>query len=158
MYSKVKLSTYSSFLTIFVLGVLFFGCFYTFGKWVPFYVVLGVLILLILAGLFYGPVSVSADDKQVTVHSILRKHIIPIRNIKTVESFQPTMGAYRLCASGGYMGYWGLFREGDVGRYVAYYGKASDCFIIKMKNGDKYVLGCENPNDMLEFVKSKINS
>ena len=54
------------------------------------------------------------------------------------------------------MGYWGLFREGDVGRYMAYYGKASDCFMIRMKNGDKYVLGCKNPGEMVEYIKSFI--
>ncbi|MCM1349257.1 MAG: hypothetical protein NC338_07590 [Firmicutes bacterium] len=47
-----------------------------------------------------------------------------------------------------------LFKEADVGRYYAFYGKASDCFLIRMKNGDKYVLGCENPGAMVDYIKS----
>ena len=53
------------------------------------------------------------------------------------------MGARRLFGSGGFFGYWGIFKEGDVGRYAAYFGKASDCFLVRMKNGDKYVVPAE---------------
>lgn len=77
-------------------------------------------------------------------------------DIDNVELFQPTMGAIRIFASGGFMGYWGMFREGDIGRYYAFYGKASDCFLIRMKNGDKYVLGCDNPSHMVAFIRSQI--
>lgn len=87
------------------------------------------------------------------VHSPLQKHVITVRNIASIELFQPTMGAIRVFGSGGFMGYWGIFREGDVGRYMAYYGKASDCFLIRMKNGDKYVIGCNNPSIIVEYLK-----
>lgn len=79
-----------------------------------------------------------------------------MRNVKSAELFQPTMGSIRICASGGYMGYWGIFREGDIGQYTAFYGKASDCFLIRLKNGDKYVLGCEAPASMVDYIKSQI--
>ena len=79
-----------------------------------------------------------------------------MESIESAELFQPTMGAIRICASGGFMGYWGLFREGDIGKYMGYYGKASDCFMIRTKKGDKYVLGCENPSETVEFIKSQL--
>lgn len=53
-----------------------------------------------------------------------------MRDIERVELFQPTMGAIRIFASGGFMGYWGVFRESDIGRYYGFYGKASDCFLV----------------------------
>lgn len=76
--------------------------------------------------------------------------------VENVELFQPTMGAIRICASGGFMGYWGTFREGDIGNYYAFYGKASDCFLVRMKNGKKYVLGCNQPDKMIDYIKSQI--
>ncbi len=79
-----------------------------------------------------------------------------MQNVASVELFQPTMGAIRICGSGGFMGYWGLFREGDIGRYYAFYGKASDCFLVRMKNGDKYVLGCDQPQKMVDYIESQI--
>lgn len=54
------------------------------------------------------------------------------------------------------MGYWGIFREGDIGRYMACYGKGSDCFIIHLDNGDKYLLGCRNPEEMAAYIRSLI--
>ena len=79
-----------------------------------------------------------------------------MRNVESVELFMPTMGAIRIFASGGFMGYWGIFREGDIGRYYGFYGKASDCFLVRMKNGDKYVLGCENPKIMVDYINANI--
>ena len=67
------------------------------------------------------------------------------------------MASIRIFGSEGYIGYWKVYR-GSIGRYIAYYGKASDCFLINMKNGGKYVLGCENPEEMVNFINSKIKS
>ena len=81
-----------------------------------------------------------------------------MRMVENVDLFQPTMGTYRLFGSGGFMGYWGLFREGGIGRYAAYYGKASDCFLVKLRNGDKYVLGCTNPSGMVAYISGVVKS
>lgn len=155
MKSKVKLSQFSSLLTLIITGAVIIGCIATFNEKPVFYCILFILIILMIFGFLYGPTSIEADNHNVTVHNMLKKFHIPIENIGSVELYQPTMGAIRLCASGGYMGYWGIFREGDIGKYTAYYGKASDCFLIRMKNGDKYVLGCENPAAMVDYINSQ---
>lgn len=155
MKSKVNLSRYSTLLTLIITGALMIGCVVTFNEKPAFYCLLFLLILLLIFGFLYGPTSVEADNKNITVRSMLKKFHIPMENIDSVELHQPTMGAIRLCASGGYMGYWGIFREGYIGKYTAYYGKASDCFLIRMKNGDKYVIGCENPSAMVEYIISQ---
>ena len=158
MESKVQLSKYAFILTLIVNVLLIFGCVLIFNEKPGFWLILVIWLILLIFGLLYGPTKIIADANHVIVKTPLRKKGILVRDIKSVELFQPTMGAYRLCASGGYFGYWGLFREGDIGRYVAYYGKASDCFLIRMKNGDKYVLGCQNPNEMVKFIQRNINS
>ena len=76
--------------------------------------------------------------------------------MESIEPYLPKLGSLRVCASGGLMGYWGIFRGMDIGNYMAYYGKTSDCFLVKMKNGDKYVLGCENPYEMMEYIESQL--
>lgn len=154
MKSKVKLSLYSSLLTIIITGVIIGGCIATFHQRPAFFIGLAILLVLLTVGLMYAPTAIMADSRHITVCGILKKRRILTRDVESVSLFQPTMGAIRLCASGGYMGYWGLFREGDIGRYMAFYGKASECFLIRMKNGDKYVLGCENPEGMVEYINS----
>lgn len=155
MKSNVKLSGYAIALTWVILLVLTVCCVATFNETPMFWIVLGILVLLLLCGLLYAPSQIVADSNHVVVKSYLRRKSLPIHDIESIELFQPTMGALRLCASGGFFGYWGLFREGDIGRYAGYYGRASDCFLIRMKNGDKYVLGCENPAAMVEFIKEQ---
>lgn len=154
MKSTVKFSSYALVLTLIINLILIGCCVYTFNETAGFWFVFSIFVVLLLLGLLFGPVQIVADNDYITVKSILRKRRIPVCDIESVELFQPTMGAIRLCASGGYFGYWGLFREGDVGRYEAYYGKASDCFLIKMKNGSKYVLGCQNPSEMVDKIQT----
>ena len=155
MESKVRLSKYSLGITIIVLGSLLAGILLVEDN-KSWYFLFIVTFLLLLFSFRYSPVKIKADEDNVTVKCITRRHNIKIDEIESVEMFQPTMTSFRLCGSGGFFGYWGIFKEGDIGRYAAYYGKVSDCFLIRMKNGNKYVLGCENPIEMVNFINSKI--
>ena len=156
MKSNVVLSKYAFTLTLVFTIVLVVCCVLTFNEKPVFWAVLAILLLLLVCGLLYGPVAITADSEFITVNSCLSRKRISVSEIENVQLFQPTMGAYRLFASGGFFGYWGIFREGDIGKYTAYYGKASDCFILRMKNGNKYVLGCKNPNEMVAYIQNQI--
>lgn len=156
MKSKISLSRFANILTAIIFILLFVGCIATVHEKIAFFVFLTIYIVLIVAGLFYGTAYIKADSENLILGSILRSKKIPMRNIQSVELFQPTMGAIRICGSGGFMGYWGIFKEGDIGRYYSFYGKASDCFLVRMKNGDKYVLGCDNPSKMVDHINSQI--
>lgn len=157
MKSRVYLSTTASILTILVIGLLLLGCFATYGSNLFILFMMITLVLLVVA-MFYAPLTISANEKEVEVHCPFKIHTIPMRRIVKCELFQPTMGSLRVCGSGGFMGYWGIFRESDVGRYMAYYGKASDCFIIRLDNGDKYVLGCKHPKQMVEYINEQLKA
>ena len=158
MESKVKLSTFSLMLTLILTGVLIVAVSYFLWNHEDKGIIGAVILLfMLISGWLYGPVTIAADEKSVIIKSVLRKQRLDISNIESVELFQPTMASIRIFGSGGYMGYWGVYR-GYIGRYIAHYGKASDCFLINMKNGDKYVLGCEKPEEMVNFINSKIKN
>lgn len=158
MKSKVVLSLYVMILT----GIIFCGLIVGSIIYLRMKEPLGGIILivvtvaLLLFGALFAPIYVEVDSKFVSVKSLLKRKRLRLEDIKSVELFQPTMGAIRIFASGGFMGYWGLFKEGDVGNYMAFFGKSSDCFMIRMKNGDKYVLGCKNPKLMVGEIKKRI--
>lgn len=158
MKSKTDLSLYCKCLTIAITGAMFAGSILSFSEKPLSITLLAILLILLIFGFQYWPLAISADKHTVTVHTPLRKIRIPVAEIESVELFQPTMGALRICASGGFMGYWGLFKEGDIGTYTAYYGKASDCFMLRLTNGSKYVLGCRNPEQMTAFIATLINN
>ena len=154
MKSKIKFSRFSIAVTVISIGAIYIGCMANLHNKPVLFTLLSVLIILLLPALFYSPVSISADSGSITINHIFRSRSIPMHSIKSVELFQPTMGTIRVFGSGGFMGYWGIFREGDIGRYTAYYGKSSDCFLIRTKDGSQYVLGCENPDAMVRYIKS----
>lgn len=119
-----------------------------------------ILIMINFFGLFYAPLSVRLTDTAVEVMCSLRIKTIPLTDIKEVVSFSPTMGArvIRLLGSGGFMGYWGWFRERDLGKYFAYHGKASDCFLVVLKDDRKYMLGCKDAPEMVAAIHEKIQT
>lgn len=154
MKSKISYSRFAILITVILLGALIAGCIATVNEMVAFYSLLSILIILIVSALLFGAVYIKADSNNIVLGSPLRSKKIPMAEVENVELFQPTMGAIRVCASGGFMGYWGIFREVDIGQYYGFYGKASDCFLILMKNRKKYVLGCNQPAKMVEYIKT----
>ncbi len=158
MKSKVKYSKFSTILTLSILVLMAGLAGYTFGsdETAAFIILVAVLLILLVMSGFYAPLWIEAEGDQIIIKSPFKTHKLAIPDIASIELMQPTMGAIRICGSGGFMGYWGLFREADIGRYMAYYGRASDCFFIRMKNGDKYMLGCENPDEMVEYIKERM--
>ncbi len=157
MKSRIALSPYTSIITCIYIIVLLTLCVVIGQHKVATHIFLAVFLILILSAFLFGAFYIKADSKYVILGSILRKRKILISNIESVELFQPSKATIRICGSGGFMGYWGIFKEADLGRYYAFYGKASDCFLVRMKNGDKYVLGCENPSAMFDYIKSLIS-
>ena len=116
-----------------------------------------ILASIILSGLFYMPISVCADSNSIKVVRILKTRTIPMEQVKSVRVHIPsTLGTVRLCGSGGFMGFWGWFREKGIGRYFAYYGRAKDCFLVELHDGRKYLLGCNNPHRMVAYIRIMI--
>lgn len=156
---RVKLSTYSIVITIvaiaIMVGVLIMLCLKDANVW-KIYVISAAVVALLFGGLFYAPISVSVDDNELSVNRTLRKTMIPLADIKSVKLCPPTLAEKRICGSGGWFGYWGWFSEKDLGKYFAYYGKASDCFLVTLKNGKKYMIGCENPQSIVDAIQKRI--
>lgn len=157
MKSKVRLSTLSLILTVAVTVILFVAsCYYLWHGEDKGYLIGIILFFMIISGMLFGPVYISADNDNLIVKSFMRRQYIPISDIKDIELYCPGRGSMRLFGSGGYMGHWGVFRAGDIGKYVAYYGRSSECFLVRMKNGVNYLLSCENPDEMVGYVRSRL--
>ena len=115
------------------------------------------IIMLFLSTLYYMPLSISLDNDSLNINRSLKIKSIPLTEIANVKLCAPTMGAKRICGSGGWFGWYGWFSEKDLGKYFAYYGKASDCFLVTLKYGKKYMLGCKDAPEMVNAIKEKIN-
>ncbi|MBD5242233.1 MAG: hypothetical protein HDS59_09185 [Barnesiella sp.] len=158
MTSKVKISTLSLVLTAiyFVTLVAFTLLNLNKGNEITAYILSAIIIIVCFAALFYSPIKITATDAQLEIWRSISCKSIPYSEIKSIFLNKPTLAEKRLFASGGFFGYWGWFSESTIGKYFAYYGKASDCFIITLKSGKVYRLGCENPEQMVQYISSKL--
>lgn len=160
MKSKVKLSLFCKTITIVVAVLLLAGLWYSLsgaGNLITEVTITVFIAAVAICTLLYAPRYVEVTDGAVIIHSLLINHQIPMGKIESVDYYQPTMGAIRLFDSGGFMGHWGFYREGDMGVYQGFYGKASDCFIVVLDDGSKYVLGCENISEIVDAIKKYIS-
>lgn len=155
MKQQVKLSTYSIILSAVALIVLLVALFFL-AKSVAIIIISAILIIWMALALFYMPLSISVNDKELCVNRSLWFTKIPLSEIESVKLMQPTHGERCIWGSDGWMGYWGWYKERDLGRYFAYYGKASDCFLVRLKNGRQYMLGCENPAAIVDYISARI--
>ncbi len=156
MKSKVLLSNFCVGLTVAIEIVFLAVLYFTYSEPVAFILWGVILIGTNLAALWYMPLSVECGVKALKLHTPLRTITFPYTEIASVERIQPTMGAVRVFASGGFLGYWGLFRERTIGKYHAAYGRASDCFLITLKDGTKWMLGCYNPDRVVALIRTEI--
>ena len=160
MKQTVKFSTYSTIMTILTLVVLTGVCVWEYNKTQAEAVVgifLGIMVLWAFCVLFYSPLSIELTDRTLNINRSIRIKEIPLADIQVIKLCPPTLAAKRICGSGGCFGYWGWFSERDLGKYFAYYGKSSDCFLVELIDGKKYILGCENAPAMVEAIKARIN-
>ncbi len=154
---KCNLSTWSLTLsTIFIAGLLAIAFLADF--WLVTVVDCVFLVGLCIPALYFSPLSVEVDDEAVTVNFSLRHRSFKLSDIASAEDVQPTMGEWRICGSGGFFGYWGWFSNKVLGRYFAYYGRGSECFIIRLHSGKIFMLGCEDHGTILAQIQSMITT
>ena len=159
MYKRVEFSAYALIITALMIAVMCGVIIYSLkqpahnlASWI-----LGAIaVLFFLPPIFYMPLCVSIDQENLKIKRPMKVKIIPLSEVTEVRLCPPTMGAKRICGSGGWFGWYGWFQENDLGKYFAYYGKASDCFLVILKNGKKYMLGCQEAPEMVEAVKKNI--
>lgn len=160
MKRRVALSTFSIILTIAVIALFVVGmisCLNRAVDWLA-YLLAGSLVLICCLAMYFTPMAISVEDGCLNINMLLRTKSIPLRDIQSVALCPPTMSEKRLLGSGGFFGYWGWFREPSIGRYFAYYGKASDCFLVRLKDGRLYMLGCVDALGIMECINSNLTA
>lgn len=160
MKRKVAFSTYSIIITIATIFIFVLGMFRSLHGGPEWLVYLLAASLVIFSGLalFFAPVSVSVEEGCLNVNMLLRTRSIPLNDIQLVAVCPPTMAERRIIGSGGFFGYWGWFKEPSIGKYMAYYGKASDCFLVRLKSDRLYMFSCQDPLGMMEYINSQLSA
>ena len=157
---RVKLSGWSIAMTILTMVFLIGICIWQFHKTEnEFYcwLLLGIVAVWSFSTLFYSPMYIVLNEDSINVDTLMRVRRFPLDEIVSVKICEPTMSEHRICGSGGYFGYWGWFREPSIGKYFAYYGMASQTFLIRLKSGRQYMLGCRDSKEMAKALADQLS-
>lgn len=155
---RVRYSTFSWLLTGITLVALGGGGVWCVATGMPEkgWTLLILLVIILLPALFFAPVSVLTDGQMLAVRRPLKTKYIHVDDIAEVRYAPPTMGAKRICASGGFLGYWGWFNEKPEGNYFGYFGRSSDTFLLILKNGRQYMIGCDDSSEVADILRNAI--
>ena len=156
MKKRVDYSTFSWILTLIVTAALGIGLAVSKDEPAALYPLLIIVFGLYLPALFFAPIYISANENEIEIDSSFKIRSIPMSEVSSVERYRPLPSTIRTCASGGFLGYWGTFRDSVVGKYVGYWGNKNDCFLVILKSGKKYLLGCRDCDAMMDYIKSHI--
>lgn len=157
---RVDISTWSFIMTTLAMAIIIGICIWQFNKTdneVICWVLLGIIVVWGFFTLFYCPMYIKLTDNSLNVETSFRIKSFPLDDIAEVKICPPTMSEHRLCGSGGFFGYWGWFREPSIGKYFAYYGMASQTFLIRLKSGRQYMLGCRDSKEMAKALADQLS-
>ncbi|MDE6379280.1 MAG: PH domain-containing protein [Muribaculaceae bacterium] len=148
---RVYISTWNAIFTIIAVGAVACTCITQFKRtdveaWV--WIFLSFILVWGFLTLFYCPMYVRLTEDSLNVDTSLRVKKFPLNEITAVKICPPTMAEKSVIGCRCSFGYWGWFREPSIGKYFAYYGLASQTFLIRLKSGRQYMLGCRDAKEM----------
>ena len=102
--------------------------------------------------------SLTLTGRVLAVQRLLTTRRFDVSDIVSVRLCQPSSMGWRVCGSGGFVGYWGWWRSSSEGTYFAYVGRYDEAFVIELKSGRKYMLSCRNAASMVEAINRLISN
>lgn len=158
MYSqKTKWAMRSVISTILVI-VLFVGlgcCFLISGKETLGICLFAALGAMCIGALCFCPMRVRTGNGILEVIFSFRNKTIPLGRIRKAVPYQVTMNFVRFFGSGGFFGWWGWFRNQELGRFMVYASELDHVFLVELEDGKKYIISCSDPTAMCDAINSK---
>lgn len=111
------------------------------------------VVIFGVVGLF-APLGYEVSADAVVVRRLVRSVIIPMETICDVRRVEPEeiRFAVRLFASGGFLGWFGLFFSQSLRRFWAYAGNRDDLVLVTQTDGTRIVLSPDPPDGFIETV------
>lgn len=115
-----------------------------------------LVVIAVALAMFAAPWTVSVDDSGLTLSSSLWSRKIAIDKIASIERADASDRRATPSSSAGILGYWGNFDSEKYGSYKASFGNAADCFLVTLTDGRKYMIGCNNPDTIVQAIKDRL--
>lgn len=113
------------------------------------YAVGGAIVALLIPVLLYMPYGVGCTEEGVYIRRIKGTLKIPYHEIRGISPIEPSdVFQLRLLGSGGFMGYFGMYRGAKLGSFVLYASQRKGLLLIETER-KKYVISC---TDSISFM------
>ena len=152
----VKISKQSIFLTVvslcIITGLMLLNVHQ--GDVIKVYILAGLIVGICGFALWYAPQAIEVDSSSLKIRRALRTKTIPLEQIRSVQPWAPGTEYHKVCASGGWFGYWGWFSSKAVGKFFGYFGESDRCFMVTLADGRHYLLGCADCAPIVDFINN----
>lgn len=121
------------------------------------YLLTVILLTTIIAGVFYMPIRLKANNEKIEVKRLFCSLEVPLNEIVEIKQLSKfdMDGSIRTFGSGGLFGYLGRFKNDRLGNYTMYATELNNLILIRTNN-KKYVFSCSRSKEFVEYVNSNI--
>lgn len=156
MRQRIALDRQALTVTILVTVALLFLC--VMPLWFPLSTLwLAIPALFLLLGMCaQAPVAVVLTDKALVIDRVIGEKRIPFADIERAERLPKPDLSWRLWGSGGFMGYWGIFRSRTLGRFHAYVGRPRQSILLLRRKGQPVIFSCADPDALLSLLRRRL--
>lgn len=112
-------------------------------------------LLILLAGFLGAPRAFTLDATSLTIELRSGHVIIPLSSIREVRALEPRETLQRVGGVGGFFGYWGDYRNPELGS-VKLYATRSDDRVLLRADGGIYVVTPSSPEQFMAEVQKRL--
>lgn len=113
------------------------------------------ILLLILSFIVRIPLYIVVNENGILLKRVVGKIHFPYNEIVFVDRFSSVVNV-RLCGSGGFLGHLGVYSNRNFGIYQSYVENPKDAFIIIRRDKKKFVLSCNDSENVIQQIHNKI--
>jgi hypothetical protein len=105
----------------------------------------------------FAPLAIDLRPDVLVVRRLVRDVVIPLGQIREIRRMEPRDARFvwRLCGSGGFLGFFGLFYSRALGDFWAYAGNREDLVLLMQTDGTKIVISPYPPDAFVETVQGQ---
>lgn len=126
---------------------------------VPYLLGIGVVLIITLTIIIsygYAPLTITLSESSLVLRRGIGQKQFNYSDIERVEAYDNKKIAARLCGIGGIFGFIGRYYVEGIGHYFSYVGDYSQAFYFQLKSGKKYMLSCEDREQVISLIREKI--
>ena len=116
-----------------------------------------IIALSIIISYGYAPLTVTLSESSLVLRRGIGRKQFNYSDIEYVEAYDNKKIAARLCGIGGLFGFIGRYYTEGIGHYFSYVGDYSQAFYFQLKSGKKYMLSCEDREQVISLIREKIS-